>query len=67
MYNEQKTRTLNATSSIGANVAVSMFMQKMENGSTTQSINITNTELYEDNKKECDKDIETFKAHAEDL
>ena len=67
MYNEQKTKNINANSTIDQRVIVSMSCTKLENGSISQNISIVDADLYQKNKKECDKDIETFKAHAEDL
>lgn len=67
MYNEQKTTNISANSVIDQRVIVSMACTKMENGSISQNISIVDSDLYQKNKKECDKDIETFKAHAEEL
>lgn len=67
MYNEQKTKNISANSTIDQRVIVSMSCTKLENGSISQNISIVDADLYQKNKKECDKDIETFKAHAEDL
>lgn len=67
MYNEQKTKNITANSTIDQRVIVSMSCTKLENGSISQNISIVDADLYQKNKKECDKDIETFKAHAEDL
>ena len=67
MYNEQKTKNISANSTIDQRVIVSMSCTKLENGSISQNISIVDADLYQKNKKECDKDIEIFKAHAEDL
>ena len=67
MYNEQKTKNISANSTIDQRVIVSMSCTKLENGSISQNISIVDADLYQKNKKECDKDIETFKAHAEEL
>jgi hypothetical protein len=67
MYTETRATTLQATTVIENQIAVNMFAQKSSKGDVSMNINIQSPTLYEANKAECDADIETFKAHVEEL
>ncbi len=67
MYNETKSTQITAYTQIENQTVVNMYAQKSTKGDVTMNINIQSPTLYEANKAECDADIETFKAHVEEL
>ncbi len=67
MYTETRATTLQATTMIENQMVVNMYAQKSSKGDVSMNINIQSPTLYEANKAECDADIETFKAHVEEL
>lgn len=67
MYSETKATTLQASTMIDNQMVVGMYAQKSTKGDINMNINIQSEILYQANKAECDADIETFKAHAEEL
>jgi hypothetical protein len=67
MYKETKATTLQGNVIIENQSAVSMYAQKSNRGDLTINVNVQSETLYKANKEECDADIATFKAHAEEL
>lgn len=67
MYNETTSTQISANTQIENQTVVNMFAQKSTKGDVNMSITIQSPTLYEANKAECDADIETFKAHVEEL
>lgn len=67
MYNETKSTQITAYTQIENQTVVNMYAQKSTRGDVNMSITIQTPTLYESNKAECDADIETFKAHVEEL
>lgn len=67
MYNETKGKTINAYIQIENQIVVNMNAQKAEAGDVNMSVVIQSPTLYQTYKEECDADIETFKAHVEEL
>ena len=67
MYNETTSTQISANTQIENQTVVNMFAQKSTKGDINMNINIQSPTLYEANKAECDADIETFKAHVEEL
>lgn len=67
MYKETKATTLQGSIIIENQSVVSMFAQKSNRGDLTINVNIQSETLYKANKEECDENIATFKAHAEEL
>ena len=67
MYKETKATTLNAYIQLENQTVVSMYAQKSTDGDVNMNINIQSPTMYKAYKAECDQDIETFKAHVEDL
>ncbi len=67
MYNETKSTQITAYTQIENQTVVSMYAQKSTVGDVNMNITIQSPTLYEANKVECDADIETFKAHVEEL
>jgi hypothetical protein len=67
MYNETKSTQITAYTQIENQTVVSMYAQKSTVGDVNMNITIQSPTLYEANKAECDADIETFKAHVEEL
>lgn len=67
MYIETTSTQISASTQIENQTVVNMFAQKSTKGDINMNINIQSPTLYEANKAECDADIETFKAHVEEL
>ena len=67
MYSETKATTLSAYTMIDNQMVINMCAQKTEKGDVNYNVNIQSEALYQAHKKECDADIKTFKAHAEEL
>ena len=67
MYNETTSTQITAYTVIEGQTVVNMYAQKSTKGDINMNINILSPTLYEANKEECDADIETFKAHVEEL
>lgn len=67
MYYETKSTQITAYTQIENTTAVSMYAQKSIVGDINMNITIQSPTLYEANKAECDADIETFKAHVEEM
>lgn len=67
MYKETKSTQITAYTQIENQTVVNMYAQKTTVGDVNMNITITSPTLYEANKAECDADIETFKAHVEEL
>lgn len=67
MYSETTSTQISASTQIENQTVVNMFAQKSTKGDINMNINIQSPTLYEANKAECDADIETFKAHVEEL
>lgn len=67
MYSETKSTTLQASTQIEHQMVLSMYAQKSTKGDVNMNISIQSETLYQANKAECDADIETFKAHVEEL
>lgn len=67
MYNETTSTQITAYTVIEGQTVVNMYAQKSTKGDINMNINIQSPTLYEANKEECDADIETFKAHVEEL
>ena len=67
MYSETKSTQISATTQIENQVVVNMFAQKTTRGDVNMNITIQSPTIYEANKAECDADIETFKAHVEEM
>ena len=67
MYNETTSTQITAYTVIEGQTVVNMYAQKSTKGDINMNINIQSPTLYETNKEECDADIETFKAHVEEL
>lgn len=67
MYKETQSTILQANTMIENQMVVSMYAQKSTKGDVNMNISIQSETLYQANKAECDADIETFKAHAEEL
>lgn len=67
MYSETISTNISAYVQIENATVVSMFAQKSTTGDLNMNINIQSQTLYEANKEECDENIATFKAHAEEL
>lgn len=67
MYQETQATILQGSSQFDGQLAVSMYAQKTTKGDVNMNITIIDETLYQANKAECDEDIATFKAHAEDI
>lgn len=67
MYSETQSKTISAFTQIENQTVVSMYAQKSTKGDLNMNITVQSETLYETNKAECDADIATFKAHAEEL
>lgn len=67
MYKETKATTLQGSVLIENQSVVALFAQKTDKGDLTLNVNIQSETLYKANKEECDENIATFKAHAEEL
>lgn len=67
MYSETQSKTISAFTQIENQTVVSMYAQKSTKGDLNMNITVQSETLYEANKAECDADIATFKAHAEEL
>lgn len=67
MYSETQSKTISAFTQIENQTVVSMYAQKSTKGDLNMNITVQSETLYEANKAECDTDIATFKAHAEEL
>jgi len=67
MYTETKSTNLQANIQIENQIVVSMYAQKSTKGDVNMNISIQSETLYQANKAECDADIQTFKAHVEEL
>ena len=67
MYNETTATTIQANTQIENQMVVSMYAQKSTKGDVNMNIQIQSETLYQANKAECDADIDTFKAHVEEL
>lgn len=67
MYKETQSTILQANTVIENQMVVSMYAQKSTKGDVNMNISIQSETLYQANKAECDADIETFKAHVEEL
>ena len=67
MYSETKATTIQANTQIENQMVVSMYAQKSTKGDVNMNIQIQSETLYQANKAECDADIDTFKAHVEEL
>ena len=67
MYKETQSTILQANTLIENQMVVSMYAQKSTKGDVNMNISIQSETLYQANKAECDADIETFKAHVEEL
>lgn len=67
MYKETKSTTLSANVLIENQTVVNMYAQKTTTGDVNMNISIQSPTMYEAYKEECDADIETFKAHVEEL
>jgi len=67
MYQETQATILQGSSQFDGQLAVSMYAQKTTKGDVNMNITIIDEALYQANKAECDEDIATFKAHAEDI
>ena len=67
MYSETTSTQITAYTTIENQTVVNMYAQKSTRGDVNMNITIQSPTLYEANKAECDADIETFKAHVEEL
>lgn len=67
MYSETTSTQITAYTTIENQTAVNMYAQKSTRGDVNMNITIQSPTIYEANKAECDADIETFKAHVEEL
>lgn len=67
MYSETQSKTISAFTQIENQTVVSMYAQKSTKGDLNMNITVQSETLYQANKAECDADIATFKAHAEEL
>lgn len=67
MYSETKSTQITAYTQIENQTVINMYAQKSTKGDVNMNITIQSPTLYEANKAECDADIETFKAHVEEL
>lgn len=67
MYKETKSINLSAMVMIENQTVVNMYAQKTTTGDVNMNISIQSPTMYEAYKEECDADIETFKAHVEEL
>lgn len=67
MYKETKSINLSAMVMIENQTVVNMYAQKTTTGDVNVNISIQSPTMYEAYKEECDADIETFKAHVEEL
>ena len=67
MYTEIKAASLQGSVLIENQSVVALFAQKTDKGDLTINVNIQSETLYKANKEECDENIATFKAHAEEL
>jgi hypothetical protein len=67
MYSETTSTQITAYTTIENQTVVNMYAQKSTRGDVNMNITIQSPTIYEANKAECDADIETFKAHVEEL
>lgn len=67
MLVQTTAKTINAQSIIDHTCVVNMFASKDSTGSMNMNINVSDKDKYEENKAECDADIEAFRAEVEKL
>ena len=67
MYSETTSTQITACTTLENQTVVNMYAQKSTRGDVNMNISIQSPTLYEAHKAECDADIETFKAHVEEL
>lgn len=67
MYTETTSTILSAYTQLENTVVVSMSATKSNQGDLSTNVKIQSQTLYNAYKDECDKDIATFKQHAEAL
>lgn len=67
MYTETTAKTINAQSIIDHKCVVNMFASKDSTGSLNINVSVSDREAYEANREECDEDIATFRAEADEL
>ena len=67
MYTETTAKTINAQSIIDHKCVVNMFASKDSTGSLNINVSVSDREVYEENKEECDADIAHFREEADKL
>jgi len=67
MYEETISTIISGTVCFDESVVIVMSGQKVHGADSHLNITIQNLELYQDHKAECDRYIEEFKNHVNDL
>ena len=67
MLVETTAKTINAQSIVDHKCVVNMFASKDSTGSMNMNISVSDKETYEQNREECDADIEKFREDVEKM